>query len=475
MAHDTGVSRRLPRIKVFGKMIPMKPVFQSADRGVNEPKRFLLCALFMAAYAADGDFPNPIFSQDFEADPPVAWVLSRDAVLTREPDRVLSGKRSLAVDTTPGTNVWNEFLTSPDGLFKPGGNYHISFDYRWIQGKADEARLYALLRSKSKESTQAPDIWLGGKSSDEFSGGLSGRLQKVLRIRKFADYYLVVGVKDKGALSIDNLKILEVAPDFRLERPASAIAPGTAGPPPHAQWIAWPEISDEFNGDTLDRSKWRPDSSFWSGRPPAYFDPRNVTVRDGQLQLTLREADYVNDPELADARKKNPKFNTWTSASVEGISDIRYGYFEIKARIANASCSSAFWFTGKDGTEIDVFEIGGNSPGYETILHSAAHVFPMPWNNMAELWGKSTVWDAFERLADGYHLYGLEWDREALTFYLDGKAVGRIKNTHWNYPLKLLFDIETMPGWLGVPNPEDSLPATYHIDYVRAWRRADTK
>jgi beta-glucanase (GH16 family) len=422
--------------------------------------------------AADS-LPRQVLSIDFEGEWPADFTLQRSASVTEEADRVLEGTRSLFVDTTAGTNTWNEFLWIAPGRLISGRRYAITLDYRWVEGKTGRAKIYAMLRSASKESAGAPDVGVGSKSADEFSGGLTGRIQRVVRIPSFPDYGLLVGLQDQGACSIDRLVIREVPESFRLPKPDRA--PGPAGPPAHAKWVPWPEISDEFEGEVLDPVKWKPSSTFWKGRPPAYFDPRNVAVRSGGLELTIREADYENDPDLIAVRKANSKFHTWTSATVEGLADIRYGYFEIKARVANASCSSAFWFTGDAGTEIDVFEIGGNSPGYESAMQSAVHIFPKPWNQMAPQWARSTQWDAVERLADANHVYGLEWDREAMTFYLDGHPVGRIPNTNFHFPIKLLFDIETMPGWLGVPQPEDRLPAVYRIEYFRAWRRADAE
>jgi hypothetical protein len=49
-------------------------------------------------------------------------------------------------------------------------------------------------------------------------------------------------------------------------------------------------------------------------------------------------------------------------------------------------------------------------------------------------------------------------------------AVRRVENTHWHQPLNLMFDSETMPDWMGLPDDVD-LPSTYKIDYIRAWKR----
>ena len=47
-----------------------------------------------------------------------------------------------------------------------------------------------------------------------------------------------------------------------------------------------------------------------------------------------------------------------------------------------------------------------------------------------------------------------------------------MKNTHWHQPLTLNFDSETMPKWFGLPDP-GTLPSTFSIEYVRAWKRLD--
>lgn len=427
--------------------------------------------LALGAARAEEGLPSAAWVLDFEEDPPIDTSLRCGAVVATVPARVLEGKRSLWVDTMAGTNTWNEFLWVAPGRLVPGRSYWFSLDYRWEEGRTGQAQVYAMLRSPNRMAGGAPDVGLGSRSADEFSGGLTGRMERVVRIGTDPDYGLLVGLQGQGACSVDRILVREVPASFCLPKPSRAAGP--EGPPAHAKWIPWQEISDEFENGVLDSAKWKPSSTFWKGRPPAYFDPRNVAVRNGGLELTIRAADYENDPELIAARKANAKFHTWTSATVEGLADIRYGYFEIKARVANASCSSAFWFTGHAGTEIDVFEIGGNSPGYESVMHSTAHVFPKDWNGNRRHWSRSTQWDAGERLADADHVYGLEWDRTALTFYLDGHPVGRIPNTDWHRPIKLLFDIETMPDWLGVPQPGDRLPAVFRIEYFRAWRRAD--
>ena len=73
------------------------------------------------------------------------------------------------------------------------------------------------------------------------------------------------------------------------------------------------------------------------------------------------------------------------------------------------------------------------------------------------------------RFADDYHVYGFDWGKDELKFYVDGVLVRSVENTHWHQPLYLIFDSETMPEWFGMPDDKD-LPSTFSVEYVRAWK-----
>lgn len=47
-------------------------------------------------------------------------------------------------------------------------------------------------------------------------------------------------------------------------------------------------------------------------------------------------------------------------------------------------------------------------------------------------------------------------------------VVHEMKNTHWYYPLKMMFDSENLPDWFGLPNMA-SLEATFSIESIRSW------
>ena len=238
-------------------------------------------------------------------------------------------------------------------------------------------------------------------------------------------------------------------------------------PPLPGRWELIEELTDEFDGAKLDDAKldgtkWHPCNPGWKGRKPGFFASENVKVRGGKLHLTARMEDRKGLPE---------GYHTYTTAAVKSKAMVLYGYFEIKCRPMDSRASSAFWFyrsTPDIWTEIDVFEIGGGAPGHEHTVHMNAHVFHTPTEKRH--WSRGGKWKAPFRLADGYHVYALEWDRKELKYYVDGKVVRTMKNTHWHQPLHMNFDSETMPKWFGLPKAE-SLPSTFSIEYVRSWRK----
>ena len=228
-------------------------------------------------------------------------------------------------------------------------------------------------------------------------------------------------------------------------------------------WIAFEPMSDEFQKKELDTKKWIVGMAWWKGRPPALFSDQNVAVSDGKLHLTMRKEKLPPEAEKLGYRD-------YTSAALHTKERTTYGYFEVKAKPMDSGGSSSFWFQHGSGpgvvTEIDVFEIGGKAKGFERKYNMTLHAF----NDTPAYFSVGDAWEAPWRLADDWHVYGLDWSREEIRFFVDGVLVRSVENTHWHYPLYLTFDSETMPKWFGMPDDKD-LPSTFSIEYVRAWKR----
>ncbi|MEM6551135.1 MAG: family 16 glycosylhydrolase [Planctomycetota bacterium] len=242
-------------------------------------------------------------------------------------------------------------------------------------------------------------------------------------------------------------------------------------------WEPYAPMTDAFEGDRLDPTKWHDHNPRWYGRPPALFLPSNVEVKDGELHLTMRY-----DPTLPRViQYRDSVYENYSSASVVSRDPVLYGYFEIESRAMDSAGSSAWWFTSKlfdaqgraSRTEIDVFELGGGAEGHEDSFHMNAHIFETPEDGVNK-WNRGGNWRSGFRFADDYHVFGLEWTPEQIVYYVNGVAVRRMPNTHWHTPQYMLFDSETMTNWLGWPDPKD-LPSTFSIRWVRAWKNAETR
>lgn len=76
------------------------------------------------------------------------------------------------------------------------------------------------------------------------------------------------------------------------------------------------DLSDEFEGTTLNSSKWGP-SPHWPGRQPGLFDPSNVVIGGGALQLWARAA------------KRNASwpagYDNYTTAAIHSLATQQHG------------------------------------------------------------------------------------------------------------------------------------------------------
>ena len=236
------------------------------------------------------------------------------------------------------------------------------------------------------------------------------------------------------------------------------------------RWVKFEPMWDEFDGSALDSNKWTVGMSWWQGRPPAWFNPTNVVVRDGQLHLTMRK-------EAVPKELASRGYHDYTSAALHTKARSSYGFYEVKARAMNSAGSSSFWFQQEDhqanpgwSSEIDVFELCGKSATHDQRYYMTVHVFDTPQERRH--WQVGSLWRAPWRFAEQFHVYGFEWGRDQLRWYVDGQFVRTVQNTHWHQPLYLIFDSETMPDWFGMPEDAD-LPSTFSIEYVRAWKHQD--
>ena len=239
-------------------------------------------------------------------------------------------------------------------------------------------------------------------------------------------------------------------------------------PPLEGSWEVVPEFTDEFNSGGLDPSKWNNTDPQWPGRHPSYFEPNNVSLSGGELLLKsqmISRQDHL-------ARKMKKGGYTHAGAAIKSKTKVKYGYFEARVKPSNSNYWNSFWFyeyTPENWSEIAPFEIVGS----ENYLLRTAHLFRSPSykgtiDNHIKAQEQIFYPESFN--VNDYHVYGLDWNKERVTWYIDGEEVFSAANEHWHRALNMIFDAEVNPKWPAIPDSNSS-PATFKIDYIRTWKR----
>jgi hypothetical protein len=230
-------------------------------------------------------------------------------------------------------------------------------------------------------------------------------------------------------------------------------------------------FDDEFDGDTLDTSKWGYNYSWGhSHNHAAWCVPENVIVKDGILTL---KGENVQHP---DAIGKQGTFNNkkydivYTSGAVNTHHkyNFTYGYFEARLKMPKGKGMWPAWWMLKDGwpPEIDMLEILCSNP---QKIHVNYHYGPS-WNQEKS---HEQVLDLGFDSSEDFHTYGFEWTPTYMKYYVDGVQIGHTftdksaisQATGMYMILNLAID-----GWDGTPDSTTEWPALYQCDYVRVWQ-----
>jgi len=282
-------------------------------------------------------------------------------------------------------------------------------------------------------------------------------------------------------------KVFQVATFALL---AACNAPGgLSSSPPHLSAPATVNAArllfeDSFNGSKLDTKKW-----FWcypNGSPDnctnnqhgipyrerEQYRPTQLVVGDGALHL------------VAVRHSVKPHF-PWTSGMVttggpfesgppRPTFAFKYGYAEMRAKLpAGAGFWPAFWLLPANGAwppEVDIMEWQGAQPHRDYMTYH----FSTPTQKNDSLQG---IFPG-PNFSQGFHLYAIDWEPSALTWYVDGVARftvtaeqveargGELPQT----PMYVLMNL-AVGGWVSPPNKHTPSLAAMTIDYIRIWSR----
>ena len=253
--------------------------------------------------------------------------------------------------------------------------------------------------------------------------------------------------------------------------------------PSHAAKLIW---SDEFNGKSLDMSKWSFDTSRnklgWYNKELQYYAanrPENLRLENGKLIIELRK-----DPAAID------RFADWgnqqyTSAKIvtKGKAAFGTGFVEVSAKLpCTRGTWPAIWMLPEgdspwpDGGEIDILEQVGSQPNVaHATLHTRLFNHVMHTGRGAET--------PVPTACSAFHRYQLAWTNEAITIGVDGRAYMRVRNDQsggsgaWPFdtPFYLILNLAMGGDWAAAKGIDDAaLPQRMEIDYVRVWQMPKT-
>ena len=238
--------------------------------------------------------------------------------------------------------------------------------------------------------------------------------------------------------------------------------------------------SDEFNGpdnSSVDSSKWVSETggNGWGNQELEYYTTRqqNAYQLGGNLVINVLHENYTGTDgvtrEYTSARlKTGAKFSQ------------KYGRFEARIKIPQGQgIWPAFWMLGDDIDkvgwpkcgEIDVMENIGKEPA---LVHGTIHG---PGYSGAGGIGSPFALPHEQKFADDFHLYAVEWEPEAIRFYVDDHLYATRtpadlpKGAKWVYdhPFFLLLNVAVGGSWPGNPDATSVFPQTMLIDYVRVY------
>ncbi len=253
---------------------------------------------------------------------------------------------------------------------------------------------------------------------------------------------------------------------------------------PDGEWkLAW---SDEFDGDSLDRSKWDFRLHMGGKRHSCWIEDA-ISVENSNLTFHLAEKDGkyyssalqtgVNYTDKPNGESKNTKAKF----------SHRYGYYECRCKLQKEfPWWSAFWIQSANvallddpkeaGVENDIME--SFSPG--NIIPQMNH-----WNgygenhkciNSAGLDHWTSGADEIPISLDEFHRFGLKWDKTGYTFYVDGVVCGKkIEEPVSEVEQFILLTTECkgergpIDGYTGPMEFESGIKDEFVVDYVRVF------
>jgi beta-glucanase (GH16 family) len=261
--------------------------------------------------------------------------------------------------------------------------------------------------------------------------------------------------------------------------------------------IRW-DRSDDFNGEVVDWRKWNKNPELFGAW--TWDNAANTSVADGLLTITMRR-----DAESAGSGRQPTPYK---SGMLKSYAKGTYGYYETRLKAAPlfpGVCPSFWLYSTIDDklvspgavrySEVDIVELtqrGDRVAGNERVADLNLHAILS--NGKPGLAGRDWRRPNDERYKesqaneyrtpfdprDDFHTYGCNVGEDSITWYVDGKEIGKKSNQHWHREMNVALSLGLRPpyshytpkGFIPVTGqPDDGFPTSMKVDYVRVWER----
>jgi beta-glucanase (GH16 family) len=254
------------------------------------------------------------------------------------------------------------------------------------------------------------------------------------------------------------------------EDPAAQVAPASV-----STKLVW---SDEFDGSSLDYSKWGVEENAFGGgnnELQIYTDRKeNVRVEDGCLILEAhRDNAGISGTtrEFSSGRVRTKNRGEW-----------KYGRIEVRAKLPiGQGIWPAIWMLPTDniyGTwassgEIDIMEYRGQKSN--EVLGTLHYGGQWPENKYS---GSSLVLPE-GNFADDFHTYAIDWEEGKVTWLVDNKpyqtqtkwtSAGGAFPAPFDQRFHIVLNLAVGGHFVGEPDETTTFPQKLMIDYVRVYQ-----
>ncbi len=240
-----------------------------------------------------------------------------------------------------------------------------------------------------------------------------------------------------------------------------------------AEWkLVW---SDEFNGDSLDYSKWGVEENAYGGGNNELqiyrWDKKNLRVKGGNLVIEA----HNDKPNVVGVSRP------YSSARIRSKhrGDWKYCRVEVRAKLPiGKGIWPAIWMLPTDekyggwasSGEIDVMELVGHQP---SVYHGTLHYgggWPRNKHSGKEYQLSSGTF------ADDFHVFSIQWEEGKISWAIDGKVWQTQEKWYsekgqfpapFDQRFHLILNLAVGGRWPGEPDEQTKFPATMLIDYVR--------